>query len=150
MKFAVGGWQLAVVKICVFGCLLLTANGQLGCSIPKLESQQCSEAADQVKEFYSWYLGTDAEMRGRQRDVYDRFVSPKFRSDVAEGTDPFFRSTTPPTTFKIGKCESMNDTQGNIQVQLYWRLEGKTDQKEVYADIEKSGDRWLIDKVESR
>ena len=131
-------------------CLSLMAFCFVGCSVPKLESSQCSEAGDQVKEFYSWYLGTDAEMRGRQGDIYDRFISPKFQTDAAEGTDPFFRSTTLPTTFKIGKCESMNDTQGKIQVQLYWRFENKTDQKEVYADVVKSGDRWLIEKVESR
>ena len=89
-------------------------------------------------------------MRGRQREVYDRFVSPKFQTDVAEGTDPFFRSTTQPTTFKVGKCESMSDTQGKIQVQLYWRLESKTDQKEVYANIVRAGDRWLIEKVEGQ
>jgi hypothetical protein len=140
----------AAVKIFAFCCLLVAANWQLACSIPKLESPQCSEAGDQVKEFYSWYLGTDAEMRGRQRDVYERFISPKFQTDVAAGTDPFFRSTTPPTTFKIGKCESISDSQGKIQVQLYWRFENKTDQKEVYADVVKSGDRWLIEKVESR
>ena len=131
-------------------CLSLIAYCFIGCSIPKLETPQCSEAGDQVKEFYSWYLGTDAEMRGRQRDVYDRFISPKFQTDVADGTDPFFRSTTPPTTFKIGKCESINDTQGKIQVQLYWRFENKTDQKEVYADVAKSGDRWLIERVEGQ
>jgi hypothetical protein len=140
----------SAVKIFAFCCLLVTANWQLACSIPKLESPQCSEAGDQVKEFYSWYLGTDAEMRAKQPDVYNRFISPKFQADAAEGTDPFFRSTTPPTTFKIGKCESINDTQGKIQVQLYWRLENKTDQKEVYADVVKSGDRWLIEKVEGQ
>jgi hypothetical protein len=37
-----------------------------------------------------------------------------------------------------------------MQVQLYWRHDGKTDQKEVYADVAKTGDRWQIDKVESR
>ena len=142
----------ATVKIFAFCCLLVTANWQLACSIPKLESPQCSEAGDQVKEFYSWYLGTDAEMRGRQPEVYDRFISPAFPKQRGTNweSDPFFLSTTPPTTFKIGKCESMNDTQGKIQVQLYCRFENKTDQKEVYADVVKSGDRWLIEKVEGQ
>ena len=131
-------------------CFSLIAFCLLDCRVPTLESPQCSEAADQIKEFYSWYLGTDREMRNKQSEVSSRFVSPGFQTDVAEGTDPFFRSTSPPTTFKIGKCESMNETRGKIQVQLYWRLESRTDQKEVYADIQKSGDRWLIEKVEGQ
>lgn len=127
--------------------LLLILNS---CSIPNLEAPQCSEARDTVKEFYSWYLGTDADMRSRQRVVYDRFVSPTFRTDNAGADDPFFRSSTLPTTFKIGKCESTTDSKARMQVQLYWREDGKTDQKDVFTELTKTGERWLIDKVESR
>jgi len=38
----------------------------------------------------------------------------------------------------------------DIQVQIYWRQEQKIDQKEVYADVEKVGDKWLIDEVNGR
>lgn len=142
--------KLAALKISVFCCLLVTANWQLACSIPKLESPQCAEAGDQVKEFYSWYLGTDAEQR--TQEMYQRFISPNFPKDRGSNweSDPYFLSTSLPTTFKIGKCELKDDAHARVQVQLYWRLANKTDQKEVYADVVRSGDRWLIEKVEGQ
>jgi hypothetical protein len=121
-----------------------------GCSIPNLEGQQCTEARDAVHDFYFWYLGTDPAMRDKQKDVYDRFIAPGFVTAAGEGRDPFFLSDTIPTTLKIGKCEMKDDSRVEMQVQLYWRQGGKTDQKEVYADVARSGDKWLIDKVESR
>ena len=121
-----------------------------GCSIPNLEGQQCTEARDAVHDFYFWYLGTEPAMRDKQRDVYDRFIAPQFSTVSKTNVDPFFLSDTTPTTLKIGKCEMKDDSHVTMQVQLYWRQDGKTDQKEVYADVAKSGDKWLIDKVQSR
>jgi len=120
------------------------------CSIPSLESQQCAEARDSVKDFYSWYLGTDAKTRTQQQTTYDRFIAPGFQTSATDDLDPFFLSPTMPTTFKIGKCDVDNDSRVSIQVQLYWRYESKTDQKEVYAEVARSGDKWLIEKVASR
>jgi hypothetical protein len=130
-------------------CTLLTSS--CGLSIPNLEDQQCSTARDATREFYSWYLGTDADTRAKQKDIHDRYVSPAFSSDAVSGIDPFLLSDTAPTTFKIGKCEQMDDSHVNMQVQLYWRHDSKTDQKEVYAEMTKNnGDNWMIDKVDSR
>src|SRR5262249_32250576 len=132
-------------------CLLIAIGVQLSCSIPNMETQQCSEARDSVKEFYSWYLGTDSEQRAKQPDVFKKYLaSASALGNTNEGTDPFFNSATPPTTFKIGKCEMVDQTHTDIQVQLYWREGPKTDQKEVYADTVKSGDRWQIEKIENR
>jgi hypothetical protein len=122
----------------------------LSCSIPNLESRQCTEARDSVKEFYSWYTGTDSAVREKQRDVYDKYVGTGFRPSLGSQSDPFYLSDVAPTTFKIGKCELKDESHVTVQIQLYWREQGKTDQKEVYADVSKNGDKWLIDKVEGR
>lgn len=129
---------------------IVISGTQLGCSVPNLESRPCAEARDTVKEFYSWYLGTDRETRSGQRDIYNRFVSPRLEPVINAETDPFFLSVSPPTTFKIGKCEPRDDNRIEMQVQLYWRDDKKTEQKEVYAEVVKTGDKWLIDKVEGR
>jgi hypothetical protein len=130
--------------------IAVSAISLASCSIPNLEGQQCTETRDVVREFYSWYLGTDAAMREKQRDFYDRYIAPNFRSAAATGLDPFFLSDTTPTTFKIGKCEVKDDSHVDIQVQIYWRQEQKIDQKEVYAGVEKVGDKWFIDEVNGR
>jgi hypothetical protein len=103
-----------------------------------------------VKDFYSWYLGTDAKTRAQQETTYDRFIASDFQTSVSDDLDPFFLSPTTPTTFKIGKCDVDSETRVSIQVQLYWRYESKTDQKEVYAEVFRTGDKWLIYKVATR
>lgn len=130
--------------------IILPIVGFTSCSIPNLEGQQCTDARESVREFYFWYLGTEAAMRDKQREIYDRSVAPNFRSAAGANLDPFFLSDTTPTTLKIGRCELKDDSHVEMQVQLYWKHEGKTDQKEVYADVAKAGDKWLIEKVESR
>src|ERR1051325_10871152 len=104
-KLAVGSCRLTVVlRTGALFSLLLTAYCQLSCSIPNLESQQCYEARDSVKEFYSWYLGTDPEQRAKQPEVFKKYLaSGSALGNTSEGNDPFFNSATPPTTFKIGK-----------------------------------------------
>jgi hypothetical protein len=151
MKFVASGSRLAGhlrTGGLVFG--LLSTITQLNCSMPSLESAPCGEARDSVKEFYSWYLGTDPVARDKQLEFFDRYVSRDLSRTARDGTDPFFLSDSPPTTFKVGKCEIIDDTHVKMQVQLYWRGERKTDQKEVFAETAKSENKWLIKKVESR
>jgi hypothetical protein len=144
-----GRWRTFGMRYGLLFCLLLTAVVQPGCSIPNLEGQSCTEARDTVKEFYSWYLGTDPEARSRQKDIYDRYVSADFRGTSNENGDPFFLATSTPTTFKIGKCGAIGDSKVEMQVQLYWRSDNKTDQHEVYAETVKKDNKWLIEEVRS-
>jgi len=144
MKLAFGGWRFAAIT------MLALFTFSCGLSIPNLEDRECSSARDATREFYSWYLGTDSESRSKQKEVYDRFVSPGFSSTASGAADPFFLADTTPTTFKVGKCEQRDESHIAMQVQMYWRQDAKTDQKEVYADLTKTGGKWLIDKVESR
>jgi hypothetical protein len=139
-----------VIRVCAFFCLLPIAYCQLAC-IPNPESQQCSEARDSVKEFYSWYLGTDPEQRRKQPEVFRKYISgTSSLNAVNSDLDPFFNSPTPPTTFKIAKCETADADHTNIQVQLYWRQDLKIEQREVYADTVRTGDTWQIDRIENR
>lgn len=149
MTLSVGAWELTAVRQVIITGLVLSIVGLGGCSIPNLEGEQCTQARDAVREFYFWYLGTDASVREKQRDFYDRYIAPSFRSVAGQDLDPFFLSGTAPTTLKIGKCEMKDDSHVTMQVQLYWRQEGKTEQKEVYADVIKVAGKWLIDRVES-
>jgi hypothetical protein len=137
-------------ELLLITCILVAAIGIASCSIPNLEGQQCTVTRDVVREFYSWYLGTDAAARQKQRDVYDRYIASNFHSAATAGLDPFFLSDTTPTTFKVGKCEVKDDSHVSMQVQIYWRQDQNVDQKEVYADVEKIGDKWQIDKVDGR
>lgn len=135
--------------LCLILAILQLSLFAAACSIPNLETAQCSEARDVVKEFYSWYLGTDPTQLEQQPEVLDRFISPKFAQSVG-GIDPFFLSDTPPTTFKVGRCETVDEDHLRLQVQLYWRYERQIEQKEVFADVVRSDNKWFIEKVEDR
>jgi hypothetical protein len=95
-------------------------------------------------------MGTEADVREKEREVYNRFIAADFHAMASPDMDPFYLSNTTPTTFKIGKCEQKDDLHVTVQVQLYWRQEGRTDQKEVYADVSDAAGKWLIHTVESR
>ena len=132
-----------VVSIAGF-CLFIFSS----CSIPSLEKPQCTEARDSVKQFYSWYLGTDAEEKSRHPEIYARFISPSFPFDPkGSETDPYFLTNDFPKTFRLGSCKVVDPEKVDIQVQLFWRDDIKTVQKEVHAEAVKPSDKWLIDKV---
>lgn len=150
MRSAVTNKRSAISMASIAFGLFLIACCLSSCSIPNMQSQQCSEASDSVKEFYSWYLGTDAQQR--QPEIFRKFLTSALLTDRNGGEkDPFYLSATAPTTFKIGKCELVDDSHANVQVQLYWRhSDQNTEQRELYADTVKNGDTWQIAKIEDR
>ncbi|MFM9903365.1 MAG: hypothetical protein ACKVQJ_02205 [Pyrinomonadaceae bacterium] len=81
----------------------------------------------------------------------ERFLTGELMNTLSASVetmqDYFTKSGEPPKTFKIGKCDAPQADKVNIQVQLYWRDDAKTVQKEVHVEAVKSGDAWLINKV---
>ena len=126
-----------------------------GCSIPNLEKPECTEARDAVKQFYSFHFGNDMHPSAENLKLRERYLTPEFMKilmvDVtglpATTKDYFTASEEPPKTFKIGKCELPQPDKANVQVQLYWRDDTKTVQKEVHVEAVKTNDVWLINKV---
>jgi hypothetical protein len=140
-KLKIQSW---VALFCIVHFALLIG----ACSIPSLESAECSQARDTVKQFYSWYLGTDLDTRLKQPEILNRFVAKKFQ-DEHPTSDPaaYFFSDDLPKTFKIGACKQIDPQKVDMQVQIYWRDDKKTVQKEVHVETVKTGDAWLINNV---
>src|SRR6476660_5009328 len=79
-------------------CIFLVMVFQLSCSIPNLQTRQCAEAQDSVKQFYSWYLGTEPEARAKQPEVFKKYISNAALANKRDNrVDPFFNSDTLPT-----------------------------------------------------
>lgn len=137
------------LRNCVFCCALIAAIGQSACSIPNLESQPCSDARESVRQFYSWYIGTDPEDRAKQPEVFQRYISPNLTAGSAADPvqDRYFLDETTPTTFKVGVCKQLSEQSVEMQVQLYWRQASKVTQKEVHVEVAKTPGSWLIEKV---
>lgn len=134
--------------ILIFAFLIFAFGG---CSIPNLESPECTAARDGVKKFYSFHFGNDMTPSPENLKAREKFLTQELlKTLVAAGetkTDYFTASDDPPKTFKIGKCESQQPDRADLQVQTYWRDEAKVTQKEVHVEAVKTGENWLIDRV---
>ena len=131
-------------------CILNFAFCISSCSIPNLEKPECTAARDGVKEFYSFHFGNDMKESPENLKLREKFLTPELYntlSTLSEEKDYFTNSALPPKTFKIGKCEAPQSDRADIQVQIYWRDDNRTTQKEVHVQAVKIGDAWLINKV---
>src|SRR6266404_3546674 len=92
--------------LCLF-CILHFALCISSCSIPSLESPQCAEARDTVKQFYSFHFANDMHPSPENLKFRERFLTPEFYKTLvateSTKTDVFTASDDPPKTFKIGK-----------------------------------------------
>ena len=132
-------------------CVLYFALCISSCSIPSLEKPECTEARDAVKQFYSFHFGNDMHPSPENLKMRERFLTAEFYKSLSASsdtkTDIFTASDDPPKTFKIGKCEAPHPDRADLQIQVYWRDDAKTVQKEVHVEAVKTGDAWLINKV---
>ena len=156
---AVSGEKLAVSckrgkaggrKILLF-CLLLTAYCSLACSVPKLESAECTEARIAVREFYSQHFGGEMRfspenLKERQKFLTDELV--KTLPDAPTDRDPFTLTDDLPRTFRVGGCETSEaGRRVGFEVLLFWKTDTRSEQREIRVEAVKQGDKWLINKI---
>ena len=153
MKLAVSSKQLAVngSRKYVLFCLLFIAFGSLSCSMPNLESSQCSESRDAVKRFYSFHFGNDMaptpeNLSQRKPYLTDRLFNSLSAADSIAG-DYFTATSNYPKAFRVGECKVISPEKTTFQVLLLWRDDTRSEQKEVSVDMVKQGDKWLVDGV---
>jgi hypothetical protein len=120
------------------------------CSVPNLESPQCTAARNSVKRFYSLHFAndngrTEDYLRARKEFLTDGLAenlsSNKQKNDYFTQTEDF------PKAFRVGGCTAESDEKAGLQVVLLWRDDTRNDQSEVVVRTVKSGDKWLIDSV---
>jgi hypothetical protein len=132
-------------------CILHAAVCITACSVPNLEKPECTEAREAVKRFYSFHFGNDMRPTAENLKMRERFLTPELAASLDKtpttAVDYFTATEQAPKTFKIGKCEARDSTHAEFQVQLYWRDDIETVQKEIHAEAVKTGDAWLINKV---
>ena len=143
--------KITIQKLLVLSCILFIGIVSACCSIPNLESPECSAATDGVKQFYSYHFGNDMHPSPENLKARERFLTPELYRELAAGNmsgmDYFTASDMPPKTFKVAQCTVEGKQKADIHVQIYWREDPKVTQKEVHVETVKVGDSWLINKV---
>lgn len=118
------------------------------CSIPNLEKAQCAEARDSVKQFYSWYLGTDAEAKSRQPEIFRKFVSTGLPVDPEKWqSDPYLLTNNFPKSFRVAECNTQSSEKTNFNVILLWHDGSRSEQKNIRVETLRNNGSWLISKV---
>lgn len=133
------------------GLVLISAALAAGCGVPNLETTECTEARDAARRFYSFHFGNDMIPLAENLKQRRRFLTPEYFDRLtaanAGDIDPFTMSAEPPRTFKIGVCRQTDPAAIDMQIQLYWRDDKATVQREVTATLARSNGEWLISKV---
>lgn len=138
--------QNVALILCILHCALC-----IGCSIPNLESQECSEARDVAKQFFSFHFGNDMEPTAENIRLRQRFLTPGFFQEaLSEASDnridPFTGTNPPPTTFKVGKCVS-DSQEADFEVQFYWRNDNSTKQEPAILVLIRQDGKWLVNQI---
>lgn len=137
-----------------FSVLVMIAVAMLingACSIPNLETAECIEARQVVREFYSFHFANEMTTSATNLEARKRFLTESlFQKLSATPTDAdvFTTGTTDiPRAFKPGGCVTDPNGRAVFDVLLFWRDESHTKQKTVKVETAKQGDKWLIDRV---
>lgn len=145
-RFKTQNW---LFMFCIFNFAFLIFSA---CSIPNLESQDCTEARNTVKELYSYHFGNDMKFTGENLKQRERFLSDSLKQQLEnqpESAIDYFTATDDyPKTFRLGKCEVVEvDKKVNVQIVLFWKTDTRSEQKEVQGEVVKQNDDWLVNKI---
>ncbi|MGI8640854.1 MAG: DUF3828 domain-containing protein [Pyrinomonadaceae bacterium] len=125
------------------------------CSIPNLEGNDCNEARNAVREFYSYHFGNDMKFTKENLKQREKFLTDKLKQKLENqpesATDYFTATDDYPKAFRVGNCQEVEtDKKVNLQVVLFWKSDTRSEQKEVHVEIIKNKDQWLINKIEAK
>ncbi|HTK39080.1 MAG TPA: hypothetical protein VL325_11355 [Pyrinomonadaceae bacterium] len=121
------------------------------CKIPNLESQQCGDAREAVRKFYSFHYSNDIAPTAENLEARKKYLTADLFRTLSEKLPPkdyFTDSDTAPKAFRVAACREVNADTTNLGVHLFWKPnDGTNIQKEVEVETVRQGDDWLINKV---
>lgn len=122
------------------------------CGVPNLDPPECAESRNAVREFYSYHFGNDMKFSAEGLKSRERFLSGDLRkqaASAAEGIDPFTTGDADmPKAFRVGECRVMSHDRTSFDVLLFWKDDVRSEQRKIEVETVKSGDSWLIDKID--
>jgi hypothetical protein len=148
----------ALQRVLVSCLLLFTFSLLPACSIPNLEEQDCREARDRIREFYSFHFGNDMNLSEENIKLREKFLTARLRADIlndaitlpVKTTEYFTAAPTDdlPKAFRIGECKVIQPgMEVQFDVLLFWKDDTRTEQKHVLTSLKKENENWLIDSV---
>ena len=125
---------------------LLLAACMTACSIPNLETSDCVQARDTVREFYSFHFGNDMTFSAENLEPRKKFLTRDFLQRLENDNpkvDPFTLTSDEPKAFRVGDCR-ITESGVELDVLLFWKTDARTEQRSIKVDAENIGDKWQI------
>ena len=121
------------------------------CSIPVLESDECVEARNVVREFYSFHFGNDMRFSRENLRAREKYLSGRLKRELSardESAKDYFTATEDyPKAFRVGGCEASGPGRLRFEVLLFWRDERRSEERKIFVEAARDDGKWLIDKV---
>jgi hypothetical protein len=143
-RFQIPNWGKLLFT---FAFLLFTFS----CSMPNLESPECTDSRLAVKQFYSFHFANEMKFSADNLKQRAKFLTPEFAKSLQNSTseDDVFttNSSDLPKAFRIGECKIIESTKTNLEIVLFWRDDIRSEQKNIHVEAVKQADTWLLNKV---
>ena len=116
-----------------------------------MQSNECQQAVDPLKRFYSYHFGSD--MKNSAGDLKDRaeFLSGNLQKQLENqpetATDYFTQTDDYPKAFRVGGCETVAPDRARFGILLFWRDDTRSEQRKINVEVVKENEKWLVDKV---
>lgn len=120
------------------------------CRVDTFDTSPCGEASDAARRFYSFHLGNDMTPSAENLEKRRKYLTDELFKQLSGSEskqDYFTASENFPRTFKIGHCTQNSAEDTTVQVQIYWKDDYTTVQKDVLVDVTKRAGEWLVNKV---
>jgi hypothetical protein len=144
LRFQIPNWGKLLFT---FAFLLLT----YGCSMPNLESPECTDSRLAVKQFYSFHFANEMRFSADNLKQREKFLTPEFVKSLQTLTgenDVFTTNSNDfPKAFRIGECKVIEPTKTNLEIVLFWKDDNRTEQKNIHVEAVKQANKWLLNKV---
>lgn len=130
----------------------------MSCSIPKLESPECTEARDALREFYSFHFASDMHLSRENIELRSKFVTPSYKEFLEQSyinwhdikpVDEFTKTAGDrPKTFRIGKCSlDESNRKADVEVVLFWKDDQRSAERTIKVNAIKDEAGWLINDI---
>jgi hypothetical protein len=122
-----------------------------GCSIPAIESADCTAARDVAKRYYSLAIGGDPAHQPDAMTQFKKLLAPDFSvggTDISGGRDPYNFSLITPSSSRFDECAMQENGKPIISVTVIWRQNDQNYLRKDKVTLSKSGDSWLVEHID--
>ena len=151
MKVVGGKWSVVGSGGRRFAFSLIVSCLLVSCSVPNLESEECSEARTRVRAFYSLHFGGDMKFSQENLKLREEFLTRDFADRLRgrePGFDPFTLTEDQPKAFRVGECSVVEPGKRvRLNVLTFWKTDTQSIQRSIDVDAVNEDGRWAIETV---